>query len=102
VLGLGNIAGKALALHPGVDKIAFTGSTETGRLIMRYAAESNLKSVSLELGGKSPQIVVTDADLSLAAKGLQKAFSTIKEKPVTLGLGPLYIEVYMTAFSRNS
>jgi phenylacetaldehyde dehydrogenase len=68
VPGYGETAGAALASHPGVDKIAFTGSTEVGKLIMRNAA-SNLKKVSLELGGKSPNIVFADADLDAAAEG---------------------------------
>jgi acyl-CoA reductase-like NAD-dependent aldehyde dehydrogenase len=68
VPGLGPSAGAALGRHPNVDKIAFTGSTEVGRLFLKYAAESNLKSVSLELGGKSPQLVLADApDLDRAA-----------------------------------
>ncbi len=61
VPGLGEAAGQALGLHPQVDKIGFTGSTETGRRFLRYAADSNLKQVSLELGGKSPNIVLADA-----------------------------------------
>jgi aldehyde dehydrogenase (NAD+) len=73
VTGLGETAGAALVKHAGVDKIAFTGSTAVGRLIMREAAES-LKKVSLELGGKSPNIVLPDADLAAAARG---AFSAI-------------------------
>ena len=68
VTGFGPTAGAALAEHLDVDKIAFTGSTEVGRLIQRAAA-SNLKSVSLELGGKSPNIVFADADLDAAVKG---------------------------------
>ena len=68
VPGLGQIAGKALALHMDVDCIAFTGSTATGRAIMQYAGQSNLKRVSLECGGKSPNIVLTDCpDLDKAA-----------------------------------
>jgi acyl-CoA reductase-like NAD-dependent aldehyde dehydrogenase len=66
--GRGPVTGKALVEHPGVDKIAFTGSTETGREIMRSAAGS-LKKVSLELGGKSPNVVFADADLDAAARG---------------------------------
>jgi len=65
----GETAGAALVAHPGVDKIAFTGSTEVGRQVMRNAA-GNLKKVSLELGGKSPNIVFADADLDLAAEGV--------------------------------
>jgi 4-guanidinobutyraldehyde dehydrogenase / NAD-dependent aldehyde dehydrogenase len=60
VTGFGHTAGKALASHPDVDGIAFTGSTATGKLIMQYAAQSNLKRVSLECGGKSPNIVMAD------------------------------------------
>jgi acyl-CoA reductase-like NAD-dependent aldehyde dehydrogenase len=67
VPGFGEEAGKALALHPDVDLITFTGSTEVGRLMLRYAAESNLKRVALELGGKTPQVVFADADLKAAA-----------------------------------
>lgn len=67
VPGLGGVAGKALAEHTKVDKIAFTGSTNTGRSIMRSAA-SNLKNITLECGGKSPLIVFEDADLGQAVK----------------------------------
>jgi acyl-CoA reductase-like NAD-dependent aldehyde dehydrogenase len=62
VTGPGGTAGAALAAHPGVGKVAFTGETTTGQEIMRLAA-SNVKKVSLELGGKSPNIVFADADL---------------------------------------
>jgi acyl-CoA reductase-like NAD-dependent aldehyde dehydrogenase len=69
VPGFGPTAGKALALHMDVDAIAFTGSTSTGRTIMQYAGQSNLKRVSLECGGKSPNIVLADyTDLDKAAK----------------------------------
>lgn len=61
VPGLGHIAGKALGLHPDVDVVTFTGSTEVGRHFLRYSADSNLKRVVLEMGGKSPQIVMADA-----------------------------------------
>ncbi len=67
VTGYGEEAGKPLALHMDVDMIAFTGSTEVGKLIMGYAAQSNLKRVALELGGKSPLVVFEDADLDAAA-----------------------------------
>ncbi len=69
VPGRGEVAGARLAAHPDVDKIAFTGSTEVGRLIAHASAESNLKRVSLELGGKSPNIVFEDADLTKAVSG---------------------------------
>jgi phenylacetaldehyde dehydrogenase len=72
VTGFGEPAGAALVAHPGVDKIAFTGSTEVGKLIVRAAA-NDLKKVSLELGGKSPNIVLPDADLDLAIKGTASA-----------------------------
>jgi phenylacetaldehyde dehydrogenase len=65
VTGLGETAGAALAGHPQVDKVSFTGSTEVGRLIVGQAA-GNLKRVSLELGGKSPNIIFADADLKRA------------------------------------
>ncbi|MBN9415182.1 betaine-aldehyde dehydrogenase [bacterium SCN 62-11] len=65
--------GAALAAHNDVDKVAFTGSTEVGRLIVKAAGESNLKKVTLELGGKSPNIVFADADLKAAAAGAANA-----------------------------
>ncbi|MEU6115219.1 aldehyde dehydrogenase [Streptomyces sp. NPDC047117] len=68
VAGDGPTAGRALGLHPDVDVLAFTGSTAVGRHYLRYAADSNLKRVWLELGGKSPNIVLPDApDLAAAA-----------------------------------
>ena len=72
VTGFGETAGAALAAHPGVDKVAFTGSTEVGRLIVRAAA-NDLKKVSLELGGKSPNIVFKDADLEVAIPAAAEA-----------------------------
>ena len=60
---LGSVGGAALSSHKDVDKVAFTGSTVTGRRIMAAAAMSNLKKVSLELGGKSPQLIFESADL---------------------------------------
>ena len=68
VPGEGAVAGAALAQHPDVDKISFTGSPETGAVIMR-AATSNFKRVALELGGKSPQVVFGDCDLAAAIQG---------------------------------
>ena len=69
VTGQSREVGAALAGHPGVDKVAFTGSTATGRAVAHAAAE-NLNPVTLELGGKSPQIVFPDADLAAAANGI--------------------------------
>jgi aldehyde dehydrogenase (NAD+) len=67
--GYGPTAGSAIAHHMDVDKVAFTGSTEVGHLIMGAAAKTNLKRVTLELGGKSPNIVFADADLDEAIEG---------------------------------
>jgi phenylacetaldehyde dehydrogenase len=72
VPGYGETAGATLAAHPKVDKIAFTGSTEVGKLIV-HAAAGNLKKVSLELGGKSPNVVYKDADLDAAIPGAASA-----------------------------
>jgi len=67
--GYGPTAGAAIARHMDVDKVAFTGSTEVGHLIMEAAAQTNLKRVTLELGGKSPNIIFGDADLDKAIEG---------------------------------
>ena len=72
VTGFGETAGAAIAAHPDIDKVAFTGSTEVGHLIMKAAA-GNLKRLSLELGGKSPNIIFADADLDEAAVGAATA-----------------------------
>ncbi|MFO7170342.1 MAG: aldehyde dehydrogenase family protein, partial [Chloroflexota bacterium] len=69
VTGPGDEVGDAIARHPEVDKISFTGSTDTGRHIMRLASDT-IKRVTLELGGKSPSIVLPDADLELATDGV--------------------------------
>jgi len=67
--GIGEVAGKALALHNDVDKVTFTGSTEVGKLMLQYAGQSNMKRVSLECGGKSPQVFMADtANLERAVK----------------------------------
>ena len=72
VTGYGPTAGAALATHMDVDKVAFTGSTEVGKKIMAMAASSNLKRVSLELGGKAPNIVFADCDIDAAVDGQMK------------------------------
>src|SRR5215510_6847572 len=72
VPGYGETAGAALAAHPDVDKVAFTGSTEVGKLILQ-AASGNLKKVSLELGGKSPNVVFGDTDIDKAIAGSASA-----------------------------
>jgi aldehyde dehydrogenase (NAD+) len=70
ITGAGSVAGRALVTHADVDKITFTGSTEVGRSLMKDAAETN-KRVTLELGGKSPNIVFADADIDAAIRGAQ-------------------------------
>lgn len=81
VNGLGEVAGKALALHPDVAKISFTGSTEVGKLILQYAGQSNMKRVALECGGKSPQVFVSDlADFDRAVTAAYRGiFSNMGE-----------------------
>ena len=64
--GFGPSAGQALAQHKDVDKVAFTGSTEIGYEIMRHSHKNNLKRITLELGGKSANIIMDDADMDLA------------------------------------
>jgi aldehyde dehydrogenase (NAD+) len=66
VNGYGNTVGAAISAHMKIEKVAFTGSTLVGRKIMEAAARSNLKAVTLELGGKSPNIVFDDADVEMA------------------------------------
>jgi gamma-glutamyl-gamma-aminobutyraldehyde dehydrogenase len=81
VPGHGTVVGQAIARHMDVDMVAFTGSTEVGRELLKYSAESNLKRVILELGGKSPQVVLEDApDLDLvAANAVNAAFWNMGE-----------------------
>lgn len=81
--GPGVPTGAAMTANMGVDKVAFTGSTEVGRKVMQAAAQSNLKKVSLELGGKSPNIIFADADIPRAIKGATWAiFSTAGQECV--------------------
>jgi len=68
ITGPGSSVGQAIVEHPGIDKIAFTGDTSTGKGIMRAAADT-LKKITLELGGKSPNIVLSDADVDAALRG---------------------------------
>ena len=84
VPGFGPTAGAALVAHPGVSGIAFTGETTTGRLIMQNAA-GTLKKLSLELGGKSPNIVLEDADLDVAARAAMSAIFYNKGEVCTAG-----------------
>lgn len=76
VNGYGPTAGAAISSHADIRKVAFTGSTEVGKLIMEAAAKSNLKKVSLELGGKSPLVVFDDVDLDWAVPMAQEAVFT--------------------------
>jgi aldehyde dehydrogenase (NAD+) len=64
----GHTVGQAISMHPLIEKISFTGSGITGRKVLKASAESNLKNVSLELGGKSPTIIFDDADIDQAVK----------------------------------
>jgi len=90
VTGFGPTAGAALVNHPGVDKIAFTGSTTVGQEIMRRASGS-LKRLTLELGGKSPNIVFADADLDLAVRGASNGIFYNKGEVCTAG-SRLFVE----------
>lgn len=76
ITGYGPTAGAAISMHPDIRKVAFTGSTEIGKLIMEAAAKTNLKKVSLELGGKSPLVVFEDANLDEAVPLAQEAIFT--------------------------
>ena len=70
VPGFGETAGQALGRHGDVDMVTFTGSTEVGKLFLRYSGETNMKRIALECGGKSPHVVLPDADLDAAATGI--------------------------------
>jgi aldehyde dehydrogenase (NAD+) len=105
--GRGEQAGAALAAHPGVDKIAFTGSTETGRRIVQ-AATGNMKRVTLELGGKSPNIVFADADLDAAVPAVALGIYGLSGQVCTAGSRifverPIYEEFLerQAAFARS-
>ncbi|XP_046609380.1 cytosolic 10-formyltetrahydrofolate dehydrogenase isoform X1 [Neodiprion virginianus] len=86
VPGSGSITGTAIATHPLVRKLGFTGSTEIGQVIMRSCAESNLKKVSLELGGKSPLVIFDDADIQHAVRtGMNSVFFNKGENCIAAG-----------------
>ncbi|VAI60452.1 unnamed protein product [Triticum turgidum subsp. durum] len=87
VPGFGPTAGAALCSHMGVDKLAFTGSTGTGKIILELAARSNLKPVTLELGGKSPFIVMDDADVDQAVELAHRPLFFNQGNAAALGLG---------------
>ena len=84
VTGLGESAGAAIAAHPGIDKVAFTGSTEVGKLILQ-ASTGNLKRVTLELGGKSPNVIFPDADVELAAGAAASGFCRLSGQVCAAG-----------------
>lgn len=102
VPGFGSSAGKALALHMDVDMIAFTGSGNVGRLLMQYSGQSNLKRVSLELGGKSPHIVFADCpDLDHAAEQAAWAIFYNQGEVCTAGSRLLVAESIADAFTEK-
>ena len=84
VTGFGETAGAAIAAHPDIDKVAFTGSTEVGKLILQASA-GNLKRVSLELGGKSPNVIFADADLQKALPASMAAFCAMSGQVCAAG-----------------
>lgn len=102
VPGFGPTAGAAIASHMDIDKISFTGSTEVGRIIMQAAAMSNLKSVSLELGGKSPVIVFDDADVDMAVNLVNMATYTNKGEICVAGSRIYVQEGIYDAFVKKS
>lgn len=79
---LGSVTGQAIASHPDVRKLGFTGSTEIGKVIMRSCADSNLKKVSLELGGKSPLVIFSDCDLDKAVRLVSYLNNLLKNKMI--------------------
>ena len=84
LVGYGSVVGQAITEHPNVGKVSFTGSTITGRKIMEAAAKSNLKRVSLELGGKSPSIIFDDADLDVAIEQNSMGVLYVTTRPTCL------------------
>lgn len=83
--GLGERVGRALGLHPDVDMVAFTGSTEVGKRMLQYAGHSNMKVVLAECGGKSPHIVMSDIDLDAAAEAIARMLLTNQGQICSLG-----------------
>jgi phenylacetaldehyde dehydrogenase len=98
VTGLGETAGAAIAAHPGIDKVSFTGSTETGKKILG-ASVGNLKRVTLELGGKSPHIIMPDADLELAARNAASGFCLLTGQVCVAGTRILVQETVHDEFA---
>jgi len=98
VTGFGETAGAAISGHPGIDKVSFTGSTATGKLILG-ASVGNLKRVTLELGGKSPHIIMPDADISAAARNAAAGFAMLTGQVCVAGTRILVHESVMDEFA---
>ena len=98
VTGFGETAGAAIAGHLGIDKVSFTGSTATGKLILG-ASIGNLKRVTLELGGKSPHIIMPDADLGAAARNAAAGFAMLTGQVCVAGTRILVHESVMDTFA---
>ena len=98
VTGFGETAGAAISAHPGVDKVSFTGSTATGKLILG-ASVGNLKRVTLELGGKSPHIIMPDADIATAARTAAAGFAMLTGQVCVAGTRILVHESVMDEFA---
>jgi acyl-CoA reductase-like NAD-dependent aldehyde dehydrogenase len=96
--GFGETAGAAIAGHLGIDKVSFTGSTATGKLILQ-ASLGNLKRVTLELGGKSPHIIMPDADISAAARNAAAGFAMLTGQVCVAGTRILVHESVMDQFA---
>ncbi len=98
VTGFGETAGAAISAHPGIDKVSFTGSTATGKLILG-ASVGNLKRVTLELGGKSPHIIMPDADIAAAARTAAAGFAMLTGQVCVAGTRILVHESVMDEFA---
>jgi len=98
VTGFGETAGAAISAHPGIDKVSFTGSTATGKLILG-ASVGNLKRVTLELGGKSPHIIMPDADIPAAARTAAGGFAMLTGQVCVAGTRILVHESVKDEFS---
>ena len=103
VPGPGAVIGDALARNPAVDKVAFTGSTEVGQSLLRAVGETDVKTISLELGGKSPNLVLADVgDLEHAASTIGWGSSTTAARPATRGRGSSCIGPSARSWSSGS
>jgi acyl-CoA reductase-like NAD-dependent aldehyde dehydrogenase len=100
VTGLGPTAGAAIAAHPDIDKVSFTGSTATGKSILQ-ASIGNLKRVTLELGGKSPHIIMADADLPAAARSAAAGFAMLTGQVCVAGTRILVHESVQDEFAEH-